>query len=61
MLHLTWAQYFVNNDLAAHAIDAIKSHMNLNEWTGDPCVPVPHAWVTCTPLDVNQPPQIIVV
>ena len=30
------------------AIEAIKMDMNLTEWTGDPCVPVPHNWLNCT-------------
>jgi hypothetical protein len=27
--------------------------MNLTDWTGDPCVPVPHPWVTCS-TDINS-------
>ncbi|KAH9530788.1 hypothetical protein CY35_19G003100 [Sphagnum magellanicum] len=41
-----------NNDDAI-AIEEIKLSMNLTDWTGDPCVPVPHPWVTCSP-DINS-------
>jgi len=60
-LEITWTSNLKTLDRDASAIDAIKSHMNLNEWTGDPCVPVSHAWVTCTPIDVNKPPEITAV
>jgi hypothetical protein len=50
----------MTDDQDALAIAKIKSSMNLTDWTGDPCVPVPHAWVTCT-LDNNSVPLITAV
>ncbi|KAH9530835.1 hypothetical protein CY35_19G004900 [Sphagnum magellanicum] len=38
----------MTNNQDAIAIEEIKSSMNLTDWTGDPCVPVPHPWVTCS-------------
>ncbi|CAK9202648.1 unnamed protein product [Sphagnum troendelagicum] len=36
----------------ALAIENIKlSYTNLVNWTGDPCVPTPHSWVTCNTSD----------
>ncbi|CAM6069234.1 unnamed protein product [Sphagnum tenellum] len=43
----------MTNNQDAIAIEEIKSSMNLNDWTGDPCVPVPHPWVTCS-TDLNS-------
>jgi hypothetical protein len=34
-------------DIAALAIEAVKSSMNLGNWSGDPCLPSPHPWLTC--------------
>ncbi|CAK9869277.1 unnamed protein product, partial [Sphagnum jensenii] len=42
------------------AIEEIKSSMNLTDWTGDPCVPVPYPWVTCS-TDSNFVPSITAV
>ncbi|CAK9867946.1 unnamed protein product [Sphagnum jensenii] len=44
----------------ASAIVGIQSDMNLTDWTGDPCVPVPYPWITCT-LDSNYVPLITAV
>jgi hypothetical protein len=44
----------------AIAIAEIQSDMNLIDWTGDPCVPVPYPWVTCT-LTSNSLPLITAV
>ncbi|KAH9571063.1 hypothetical protein CY35_02G073600 [Sphagnum magellanicum] len=44
----------------ALAIEEIKSIYNLTEWGGDPCLPVPHPWVTCS-FDSNSIPSIIAV
>lgn len=41
------------NDQDAVAIDKIISSFNLTEWTGDPCLPTPHDWVTCSPSDTG--------
>jgi len=41
----------------ALAIEEIKSSYNLMDWTGDPCVPIPHAWVTCN-FGSNSNPSI---
>ncbi|CAK9266720.1 unnamed protein product, partial [Sphagnum jensenii] len=38
----------MTNNQDGIAIEEIKSSMNLTDWTGDPCVPVPHPWVTCS-------------
>jgi hypothetical protein len=46
-LQLVWGVH------AAITIAEIKSSMNLTDWTGDPCVPVPHPWVTCS-TDINS-------
>ncbi|KAH8968230.1 hypothetical protein BDL97_03G118100 [Sphagnum fallax] len=36
----------------ALAIEEIKSsYGNLGVWTGDPCLPYPHPWLTCSVLD----------
>ncbi|CAN5975966.1 unnamed protein product [Sphagnum jensenii] len=43
----------MTNNQDASAIEEIKSSMNLTDWTGDPCVPVPHPWVTCS-TDINS-------
>ncbi|KAH9530807.1 hypothetical protein CY35_19G003500 [Sphagnum magellanicum] len=43
----------MTNNEDAIAIEEIKLSMNLTDWTGDPCVPVPHPWVTCSP-DINS-------
>ncbi|CAK9869266.1 unnamed protein product [Sphagnum jensenii] len=43
----------ITNNQDGIAIEEIKSSMNLTDWTGDPCVPVPHPWVTCS-TDMNS-------
>ncbi|KAH9531367.1 hypothetical protein CY35_19G034300 [Sphagnum magellanicum] len=43
----------MTNNQDAIAIEEIKLSMNLTDWTGDPCVPVPHPWVTCS-TDINS-------
>jgi hypothetical protein len=43
----------MTNNQDAIAIEEIKSTMNLTDWTGDPCVPVPHPWVICS-TDMNS-------
>ncbi|CAK9212174.1 unnamed protein product [Sphagnum troendelagicum] len=48
----------INQD--AIAIEEIKSSMNLTDWTGDPCIPVPYPWVTCS-TDSNFVPSITAV
>jgi len=50
--------------VAALSIEEIKSaYMDqLAEWTGDPCVPYPHPWVTCSIVDVTVTnPSILAV
>jgi hypothetical protein len=42
----------------ALAIEGIKtSYPQLAEWTGDPCLPYPHPWVTCNTINasINNP------
>ncbi|CAK9869313.1 unnamed protein product, partial [Sphagnum jensenii] len=50
----------VTENQDAIAIEEIKSSMNLTDWTGDPCVPVPYPWVTCS-TDSNFVPSITAV
>ncbi|KAH9530858.1 hypothetical protein CY35_19G005900 [Sphagnum magellanicum] len=50
----------MTNNEDAIAIEEIKLSMNLTDWTGDPCVPVPHPWVTCSP-DINSVRSITAV
>ncbi|KAH8937548.1 hypothetical protein BDL97_16G034400 [Sphagnum fallax] len=48
----------LTNEQDARAIEKIKtSYPQLAEWTGDPCLPYPHAWVTCNTINasVNSP------
>ncbi|KAH9541960.1 hypothetical protein CY35_14G090600 [Sphagnum magellanicum] len=48
----------LTNERDAHAIEGIKtSYPQLAEWTGDPCLPYPHPWVTCNTINasVNSP------
>ena len=40
---------------AALAVEQIETSLNLKDWTGDPCVPVPHTWVNCS---ATIPPTI---
>ncbi|CAK9872486.1 unnamed protein product [Sphagnum jensenii] len=54
----------LTNDQDALTIEEIKSaYMDqLAEWTGDPCVPYPHPWVTCSSVDVTVTnPSILAV
>ncbi|CAK9213885.1 unnamed protein product [Sphagnum troendelagicum] len=50
----------MTNNQDAIAIEEIKSSTNLTDWTGDPCVPVPYPWVTCS-TDSNFVPSITAV
>ncbi|CAM6057654.1 unnamed protein product [Sphagnum tenellum] len=48
----------LTNEQDALAIEGIKSsYPQLAEWTGDPCLPYPHPWVTCNTINasVNNP------
>ncbi|CAM6057655.1 unnamed protein product [Sphagnum tenellum] len=48
----------LTNKQDALAIEGIKtSYPQLAEWTGDPCLPYPHPWVTCNTINasVNNP------
>ncbi|KAH9541936.1 hypothetical protein CY35_14G090100 [Sphagnum magellanicum] len=48
----------LTNEQDARAIEGIKaSYPQLAEWTGDPCLPYPHSWVTCNTINayVNSP------
>ncbi|CAK9198322.1 unnamed protein product [Sphagnum troendelagicum] len=52
----------LTNEQDAHAIEGIKaSYPQLAEWTGDPCLPYPHAWVTCNTINMLNRPFIIAV
>lgn len=47
---------------AGLAIDAIKVNTpSLSVWTGDPCLPSPHPWVTCGTSDLSSQPVIVAV
>ncbi|KAH8936918.1 hypothetical protein BDL97_17G111600 [Sphagnum fallax] len=50
----------ITNYQDAITIAEIKSSMNLTDWTGDPCVPVPYPWITCS-TDSNYVPSITAV
>ncbi|CAK9267603.1 unnamed protein product [Sphagnum jensenii] len=46
----------LTNQEDALAIEEIKlSQSNLANWTGDPCVPTPHPWVTCSTSGSTAP------
>ncbi|KAH9532386.1 hypothetical protein CY35_19G090500 [Sphagnum magellanicum] len=46
----------LTNHEDALAIEEIKlSYSNLANWTGDPCVPTPHPWVTCSTSSSTAP------
>ncbi|KAH9541931.1 hypothetical protein CY35_14G090000 [Sphagnum magellanicum] len=48
----------LTNEQDALAIEGIKtSYPQLAEWTGDPCLPYPHPWVTCNTINasINNP------
>ncbi|CAM6065270.1 unnamed protein product [Sphagnum tenellum] len=46
----------LTNQEDALAIEEIKlNHSNLANWTGDPCVPTPHPWVTCSTSNSTAP------
>ncbi|CAK9204789.1 unnamed protein product [Sphagnum troendelagicum] len=52
----------INLGCAALAIEEIKSsYGNLGVWTGDPCLPNPHPWVTCFNISIFQNSSIIAV
>ncbi|CAM6034646.1 unnamed protein product [Sphagnum compactum] len=45
----------LTNEQDTLAIEEIKSsYGNLGVWTGDPCVPYPHPWVTCSNVSIFQ-------
>ncbi|KAH8942289.1 hypothetical protein BDL97_14G091000 [Sphagnum fallax] len=45
----------LTNEQDTLAIDEIKSsYGNLGVWTGDPCLPYPHPWVTCSNVSIFQ-------
>ncbi|CAM6043068.1 unnamed protein product [Sphagnum compactum] len=48
----------LTNPQDALAIEEIKSIYNLTDWSGDPCLPFPHPWVTCG-FDSQSIPSII--
>ncbi|CAN5965854.1 unnamed protein product [Sphagnum jensenii] len=50
----------LTNPQDALAIEEIKSIYNLTDWGGDPCLPIPHPWVTCR-FDSNSIPSITAV
>ncbi|KAH9541909.1 hypothetical protein CY35_14G089000 [Sphagnum magellanicum] len=53
----------LTNEQDTLAIEEIKSsYGNLGVWTGDPCLPYPHPWVTCSNVSFLQnSPSIIAV
>ncbi|CAM6057702.1 unnamed protein product [Sphagnum tenellum] len=45
----------LTNEQDTLAIEEIKSsYGNLGVWTGDPCLPYPHPWVTCSNVSILQ-------
>ncbi|CAM6034643.1 unnamed protein product [Sphagnum compactum] len=45
----------LTNEQDILAIEEIKSsYGNLGVWTGDPCLPYPHPWVTCSNVSILQ-------
>ncbi|CAM6057704.1 unnamed protein product, partial [Sphagnum tenellum] len=45
----------LTNEQDTLAIEEIKSsYGNLGVWTGDPCLPYPHPWVTCSNISILQ-------
>jgi Leucine-rich repeat (LRR) protein len=45
----------LTNEQDTLAIEEIKSsYGNLGVWTGDPCFPYPHPWVTCSNVNILQ-------
>ncbi|CAK9864699.1 unnamed protein product [Sphagnum jensenii] len=45
----------LTNEQDTLAIGEIKSsYGNLGVWTGDPCLPYPHPWVTCSNVNILQ-------
>ncbi|KAH8942202.1 hypothetical protein BDL97_14G086200 [Sphagnum fallax] len=52
----------LTNEQDTLAIEEIKSsYGNLGVWTGDPCLPYPHPWVTCSNVSIFQNSSIIAV
>jgi hypothetical protein len=50
----------LTNPKDALTIEEIKLSYNLTDWTGDPCLPFPHAWIACS-YGSNSVPSIIEV
>ena len=44
---------------AVLAIETIKLDLNSNDWTGDPCLPSPYEWLTCSIVDKTSHPSIL--
>lgn len=42
----------------AAALETIKATLSLTSWSGDPCLPVPYDWITCT---VVTSPRVLTV
>ncbi|KAH8931619.1 hypothetical protein BDL97_19G032000 [Sphagnum fallax] len=51
----------LTNEQDTLAIEEIKSsYGNLALWTGDPCLPYPHPWVTCSNVSILQSSSSII-
>ncbi|KAH9531332.1 hypothetical protein CY35_19G033000 [Sphagnum magellanicum] len=51
----------LTNEQDTLAIEEIKSrYENLALWTGDPCLPYPHPWVTCSNVSILQSSSSII-
>ncbi|CAK9869574.1 unnamed protein product [Sphagnum jensenii] len=51
----------LTNEQDTLAIEEIKSsYGNLALWTGDPCLPYPHPWVTCSNVSIIQSSSSII-
>lgn len=44
---------------AVLTIETIKLDLNLSDWTGDPCLPSPYNWLTCSIVDNTSNPSIL--
>nr|XP_024397036.1 probable LRR receptor-like serine/threonine-protein kinase At1g67720 [Physcomitrium patens] len=46
---------------AVAAMEKIKVALRLTGWGGDPCLPVPHSWVSCSPATKSSAARVISV
>ncbi|CAM6085412.1 unnamed protein product [Calypogeia fissa] len=51
---MTTYDYSATADSDVSALYALQARLNLTDWTGDPCLPMPFDWLTCS-QDALQP------